>query len=112
MSDNRDCTNNQANRTDNKSEKCISPIEACLFSLPPKQLAILSTVIGIALIDDLTVDQQNVLGNFLVSVGQTIFTAAAQQQLQESEESQDEIKDEIDNLKKQICLLKKELDSK
>jgi len=52
------------------------------FSLPPKQFALLSALIGIILIDGLDSDQQNSLGNFLVSVGQVILVSAAQSALQ------------------------------
>jgi len=53
---------------------------SCFFSLPPKQFSLLSSLIGIFLIDNLDTNQQNSLGNFLVNVGQAILTAAAQGQ--------------------------------
>nr|WP_312578603.1 hypothetical protein [Sedimentibacter sp.] len=52
-----------------------------LLSLPPKQFSLLSSLIGIALTDNLDANQQNSLGNFLVNVGQVILTAAGQEQL-------------------------------
>jgi len=103
--DNKDCKNS-------KDSSCENKIESCLFSLPPKQFALLSSIIGILLIDDLDIDQQNALGNFITGIGQTIMTAAAQQQLQENTDSpNDQILNEIENLKNQISLLKKEIEN-
>ena len=84
------------------------PIESCLLSLPPKQFALLSSLLGFILIDDLNIDQQNALGNFFVNIGQAILTAAAQEQsLQNNNSQNDQILQEIENLKSQISLLKK-----
>ncbi len=52
----------------------------CLLSLPPKQFAALATIFGLLLLDDLSIDQQSALGNFLLSVGQTMLTSSAQEQ--------------------------------
>ncbi|MDF2880505.1 MAG: hypothetical protein K0R54_1062 [Clostridiaceae bacterium] len=46
----------------------------------PNELAILSTVVAIALSTDQSADDNNILGNFLVAVGSIILTIAAQQQ--------------------------------
>lgn len=87
------------------------PIDSCLLSLPPKQFALLSSLIGILLIDDLNLDQQNALGNFIVNIGQAILTSAAQEQALQSNNSQnDDILQEIEGLKKQISSLNKELE--
>ena len=58
------------------------------FSLPPKQFALLSSLIGILLTDNLNPDQQNALGNFIVNIGQVILTSAAQGQLLQDSGSQ------------------------
>ncbi|WP_313128352.1 hypothetical protein [Anaerocolumna sp.] len=95
-----------------KSCDKINPFESCLLSLPPKQFALLSTIFGLLLLDDLDTDQKNALGNFIVSVGQTILTAAAQEQSLQNDNSQnDQIQEDIESLKKQIAMLKKELDN-
>ncbi len=57
---------------------------SCFFNLPPKQFSLLSSLIGIILIDNLDTNQQNSLGNFLINVGQAILTSAAQGQLIQS----------------------------
>lgn len=99
-----DCKNSCNNFSDNKQ-----PIESCLLSLPPKQFALLSSLIGIKIIDDLNIDQQNAIGNFFVNIGQAILTAAAQEQsLQNNNSQSDQILQEIENLKNEISLLKKE----
>lgn len=106
----RDCgepSNNLCNDT-NK----VNPLASCFFSLPPKQFSLLSSLFGILLIDNLDLNQQNSLGNFIVGVGQAILTAAAQGQLLQSNSSQnDHIRQQIQLLKKQICTLEQELDN-
>lgn len=55
-----------------------------IFNTNPKLVTILGTLIGLIIIDDLTTLEQNVIGNFLISIGQTILTNAASQGLIES----------------------------
>lgn len=87
----------------------------CFFSLPPKQFSLLSSLIGILLIDNLDLDQQNSLGNFIVNVGQAILVSAAQAQMLQNNNSQnsqnDYIRQQIRILKQQIDMLEKQLDS-
>ncbi|OZV10888.1 hypothetical protein CIW83_17570 [Tissierella sp. P1] len=84
---------------------------SCFFSLPPKQFAILASLIGVLLIDGLDANQQNSLGNFIVSIGQSILTAAAQEQVIESnDEKSQHLRKQIDLLKKQINELELQLD--
>lgn len=72
---------------DNNSESAFA---SCFFSLPPKQFALLSSLIGILIIDKLDINQQNSLGNFLINVGQVILTSAAQGQLIQSNNQQND----------------------
>jgi len=96
------CDNMQNNK--NKNNKDIA--KSCFFSLSPKQFSLLSSLLGILLIDNLDASQQNSIGNFIVGIGQTILIAAAQQQLLESNiEKNDNIRNQISMLKKQISLL-------
>jgi len=91
-----------------KSCNNINPTESCLLSLPPKQFALLSAILGSLLIDDLNIDQQNALGNFIVGIGQTILISAAQEQSLKNNNSQnDQVLDDIADLKNQITLLNK-----
>lgn len=92
------------------SKSCCN---SCLLSLPPKQFATLATVFGLLLIDDLSIDQQGALGNFLLTIGQTILTASAQEQsLQSCNSPNNQVNDDIEDLKKQMALLKKELENR
>lgn len=54
---------------------------SCITSLPSKQFVLLSTLIGILLIDNIDAKDQLILGKFINNIGQTIFTAAAQEQI-------------------------------
>ena len=82
----------------------------------PCELATLSTVIGVIIAAKLNVNEQNVVGNFLVGVGQTILIIAAQAQniksLNENQNgdngnsnsnvSNNDLQNQIDELKEHI----------
>jgi len=72
-----DCCDKADNITYNTYRTIVSHI----ISLPPKQYTLLSSVIGILLIDDLDIKEQFILGKFINNIGQTIITAAAQEEL-------------------------------
>ncbi len=74
---NTDCRDKADNITYNTYRTIVSHI----ISLPPKQYTLLSSVIGILLIDDLDIKEQFILGKFINNIGQTIITAAAQEEL-------------------------------
>ena len=70
------------------------------FKMPEKEIIILSAEISILLSDNLTSDQQNTLGNFLLSVGQNLILGAGQKALREKYcEDKKEIKENKDNEK-------------
>lgn len=50
-----------------------------IFNTNPIYSTSISFIVGLLLIDDLTAYEQNVLGNWLILVGQTILTNAASQ---------------------------------
>lgn len=52
-----------------------------IISLPPKQYTLLSTLIGLLLIDNLDAKDQILLGKFINNIGQTIITSAAQEKI-------------------------------
>ncbi len=52
-----------------------------LFSLTGNEFAILSSVIGYLISQNLQIDQANSIGNFLEAVGQFILSKAAQDQV-------------------------------
>ena len=66
------------------------------FKMPEKEIIILSTEISILLTDNLTSDQQNTLGNFLLSVGQNLILGAGQKALREKYR-EDKKNDQNDN---------------
>lgn len=49
-------------------------------SIEADELAILATIIAIALSKSLTLEQTNVIGNFLVAIGSVMLTIAAQEE--------------------------------
>lgn len=56
------------------------------FDLPPRTLTLIALLLGFVMIDDLTADEQNALGNFLQLIGQTLETNSAQMQLLQNKE--------------------------
>jgi hypothetical protein len=97
--------NNKQNVHNNESN-----FVPCFLSIPPKQFALLSSLLGLLLIDNLDLDQQNSLGNFVVNIGQSILTAAAQgQALQSDNQKYDQTRWQIEMLKKQIVELEQQL---
>ncbi len=89
----------------------ICEFREIFFSIPPKQYALLSFLIGILLADELDIDEQNSLGSFLQSVGQTISMIATQRSLLENlDDKTDNTQDQIDRLTKQVEQLKKQIE--
>ncbi|GAA0226470.1 hypothetical protein [Metaclostridioides mangenotii] len=92
---------------DKTNKNCLKG--SCFFNLPAKQFSLLSSIIGIILIDNLDIDQQDALGNFLTNIGQNISTSAAQETVLNSNDNQDnEIEAQLEILKNHICLLEKQ----
>ncbi|GCD10331.1 hypothetical protein LGL55_12605 [Clostridium tagluense] len=82
----------------------------------PCELATLATVVGILIAEKLNVNQQNVVGNFLVGVAQIILIIAAQaQNLQAQQDDQggdngkNDTKGSNKDLQKQIDELKEHI---
>ncbi|MDD2202870.1 MAG: hypothetical protein PHD78_00535 [Bacilli bacterium] len=76
-----------------------------IYTLPPKSATIIAVLLGFILIDDLPAEKQNVLGNFLVLVGQVVATNAAQQDYSDGlkpDKEKEQMKNDIERLKKQI----------
>ena len=66
---------------DNTSNNTYKKLVSYITSLPPKQFILLSSLIGILLIDNIDSKEQIILGKFINNIGQTILTAAAQEQI-------------------------------
>lgn len=82
----------------------------------PRELATLSTVLGVIISAKLTINGQNVVGNFIEAVGQSILLIAAQSQnLQSQSNNQggnngnDNTKGSNNDLQKQIDELKEHI---
>lgn len=74
-----------------------------IFNLPQKPLTLVALLFGLILIDDLTPNEQNSLGNFIMLVGQVLETSAAQGQLLRSRtQSTTNYSNDIERLKKKI----------
>lgn len=74
---NTDCDN----KDDIIESNTYRTIVSCIISLPPKQYTLLSSMIGILLIENLEPIEQISLGKFIYNISQTILTSAAQEQL-------------------------------
>ena len=57
------------------------------LKMPEKEMIILSAEVAILLTENLTVDEQNTLGNFLMGVGQNIIISAGQRALRENDKN-------------------------
>ncbi len=82
-----------------------------IFSLSACKFSLLASLLGVLLIDNLDLNQQNSLGNFIVNIGQNLLTAAAQGEIVE-ERQQAEVRRQIQCLKKQIAELEDQLDNR
>jgi hypothetical protein len=67
-----------------------------IFNLNPRYSTTIGFILGILLIDGLTVPEQNLLGNWIILIGQTILTNASSQNV-----IQDRIKGGIININSQ-----------
>jgi len=75
-------------------------------------MSAIATVIGFALLGDLSADEQNLLGNFLMLIGQVLETTAAQKQLLEDlaqAQSVTQLENTIADMQKQIQELQQRL---
>lgn len=58
--------------------------EWSLFKSTPNEIALLAFLFGFTLAEPLTIEEQNVLGNFFFETGQILFTIASQRTLLEA----------------------------
>lgn len=61
--------------------KDFSKFSDFLFNLNPYEFTLIAPLIGSIISKNLTIDQQNSIGNFFELLGQTILTIAAQAQI-------------------------------
>ena len=79
------------------------------FSMSPNQLALLASVLGVAIAENLNPNEQNSFGNFIQSLGQSILTISAQEELLQNKL---DTMEQIESLKHQICKLEQEIRKK
>ena len=79
-----------------------------LPNIPPKLFTLSAIAIGYLLIDDLTANEQNALGNWLMLTAQVLCTNAFYKQVEAERNNQNNIN--IETLEKMIYALKKELE--
>jgi hypothetical protein len=73
--------NSDVNSENNVSSNTYKALVSYITSLHPKQFILLSSLIGILLIDSIDAKDQIILGKFINNIGQTILTAAAQEKI-------------------------------
>lgn len=75
-------------------------------SLDPDELAIISSIVAVAITKGKSAEDINVIGNFIASLGAAVLTIAAQEQYLNAKE---EKRNQIMDLENQIDKLKKDL---
>ena len=86
-----------------------------LPNIPPKLFTLSATAVGFTLIDDLTANEQNALGNWLMLVAQVLSTNAFYRQVLKERNLENDNKTNNDNdtiimMQKMINALKKEIE--
>lgn len=79
-----------------------------LPNIPPKLFTLSAVALGYLLIDDLTSNEQNALGNWLMLTAQVLCTNAFYKQVQAERATSQNIN--VETLEKMVCALKKEID--
>ena len=83
-------------------------------NVPPKLFSLIAVAVGYLLIDDMTANEQNALGNWLMLTAQVLCTNAFYKQVQDERRQVNDqnysVNDTIIMLEKMICAMKKEID--
>lgn len=86
-----------------------------LDTIPPQSFSLLAALIALLLSENLSADENNVLGNFIVSVGSIMLTIAAQQANLESQittqAKSNMLERQIELLNMEVSLLKKDCEN-
>lgn len=83
-----------------------------VFDVPPKLWSFSAVIVGYLLIDDLTANEQNALGNWLMLTAQVLCTNAYYKQVQTERNIVNEPNNEdtLKMMEKMLNALKKEID--
>ena len=79
-----------------------------LPNIPPKLFTLSAVALGYLLIDDLTANEQNALGNWLMLTAQVLCTNAFYKQVQAERSTNQNIN--VETLEKMVSALKKEIE--
>ena len=79
--------------------------------VPPKVFSFSAVIVGYLLIDDLTANEQNALGNWLMLTAQVLCTNAYYKQVQAERGNNMSDKDTLEMLKKMVNALNTEIDN-
>ena len=86
-----------------------------LPNMEPKIFSLSAVIVGYLLIDDLTANEQNALGNWLMLVAQVLCTNAFYKQVQQERQSQKKTppnnSSEVEILEKMLRALEKEINN-
>ncbi len=80
-----------------------------LDDLDPALVILLGTLIAILIADNKNADDLNLIGNLLSQIGAGVSTMAAQQQNLNDQQNACAIKNQIEDMEKQLDILKKQL---
>ncbi len=83
-------------------------------NVSPKVFSFSAIIVGYLLIDDLTANEQNALGNWLMLTAQVLCTNAFYKQVQAERDiassKEPSTEETIEVLKKMVCAMQKEID--
>lgn len=85
-------------------------------NVSPKVFSFSAVIVGYLLIDDLTANEQNALGNWLMLTAQVLCTNAFYKQVQaergrgSTQTSEPSTEETIEILKKMVCAMQREID--
>lgn len=77
--------------------------------IPPESFTLIAAFLGVLIDTVTTTDERNAMGNFLVSVGQTMLTSAAQAINQEAISKQKDMLSRMNEMCAQLESMKREL---
>jgi len=80
-----------------------------LGRLPPSPFALLAALLGVLFGFALSSEEKAALGNFIVSIGQTMLTAQAQESYLESAREKEDLRREVSELNARIDEIKRKL---
>lgn len=81
--------------------------------VPPNQFALLAALLGLLFTRGFDANEQNAIGNFFVSIGQSTLTNAAQVENRKAHDlDKDDISKKIDALSNQLNDIKKQINKK